>query len=261
MATSKQMANKAEQEVSTNAMDFSQEADQGFEEADSDSFAIPFVRILQSNSPQCKKSDGAYIDGAEEGAIFNTATNGITEGLSVIPCHFRRVFVEWVPKDDGGGFVAEHSVEDGKDLEDQLSDPDKNGKRYLPNGNQLVDTRMHYCVNAETGDPMVICMSSTQLKKSRNWMYTMQSTRVTRDDGSKFTPPMFSSIFRLETAPESNDKGSWFGWKITRTGYVEDQSVYEAAKGFRDLIVSGKAEVKHQQEDGAVPPIDEEEAF
>jgi len=222
----------------SNVVDFAADAGGGFEEADKDSYAVPFVRILQSGSPQCKKSDGAYVKGAEEGAIFNTATGEIMESLDVIPCHYRRVFVEWIPQDEGGGFVAEHSVDEARDIP-----LDENYR--MENGHELADTRMHYCISAETGEPLVICMSSTQIKKSKNWMTVMQSIKVDREDGSKFTPPMFSNSYKIETVPESNDKGSWFGWKITRNGFVEDGHLYQTAKAFRDMVVSGATEVKH----------------
>lgn len=39
----------------------------GLEEAGVGDYAIPFLRVLQSMSPQLKKSDGQYIQGAEEG--------------------------------------------------------------------------------------------------------------------------------------------------------------------------------------------------
>ena len=42
----------------------------GLEEATADDYAIPFLRILQSMSPQLKKSDGKFIAGAEEGSFF-----------------------------------------------------------------------------------------------------------------------------------------------------------------------------------------------
>jgi hypothetical protein len=60
---------------------------------------------------------------------------------------------------------------------------------------------------------------------------------------------MFSSLFHITTVPESNDKGSWFGWKIVREGFVEDTELYQAAKVFRDIVVSGNIEVKHEQEE------------
>ncbi len=240
----KAAAVKKNTEMSTNVVDFSKDAKQGFEEADSDAYSIPFVRILQSNSPQCNKADGAYIEGAESGMFLNVATGDIMTSLRVVPCHYRRTFVEWKPIDEGGGFVNEFTAEAGKELALTLDDEYK-----LENGNELTDTRMHYCIDAESGNPIVIAMAATQLKKSRNWMNVMRSTKIEREDGSKYNPSMFSSVFHLTTAAESNDKGSWFGWKITREGLVEDQELYDTAKAFRAIVVSGKAEVKHEHDD------------
>jgi hypothetical protein len=47
-------------------IDFTADAGAGFEDADSSSFALPFLRILQAISPQAKKQNPKYIEGAEE---------------------------------------------------------------------------------------------------------------------------------------------------------------------------------------------------
>ena len=65
----------------------------GLEEAGADDYAIPFLRVLQSMSPQLKKSDGKYIQGAEEGNLFNTVTESYydgTEGVEIIPCAYKK---------------------------------------------------------------------------------------------------------------------------------------------------------------------------
>ena len=46
----------------------------GLEDASAEDYAIPFLRILQGGSPQVKKSEGKYIQGSEEGDIFNTVS-------------------------------------------------------------------------------------------------------------------------------------------------------------------------------------------
>ena len=82
----------------------------GLEEASADDYAIPFLRVLQSMSPQLKKSDGKYIQGAEEGMFFNTVTESIydgTEGVSIIPCAYKKKYIEWIPREKGGGFVSD----------------------------------------------------------------------------------------------------------------------------------------------------------
>ena len=38
---------------------------------------IPFIRVIQALSPQIKKSDAAFIKGAEQGDLFNTVTGEV----------------------------------------------------------------------------------------------------------------------------------------------------------------------------------------
>ena len=68
--------------------------------------ALPYLLILQSLSPQVKKSSPQRVDGAEEGDIFNTVTQELfasEDGINVIPCAFQKAWVEWAPRDSGGG--------------------------------------------------------------------------------------------------------------------------------------------------------------
>jgi hypothetical protein len=262
MATRKQVATKTEQaleKVPVIQYDDSEE-NGGFEEADSASYAIPFLNILQSGSPQCKRSDGAYIPGATEGNLFDTVSNEIfdgDEGRSIIPCHFKRTFVEWKQRGDagGGGFVKEHQVDEGLEL---LKTCVKNDKHQdeLPNGNVLSDTRTHYILQGPAEltpgiilSPAVVSMTSTQIKKSRKWMTMMQSLKMQRADGSTFTPPMYSHVYHATTVPESNDQGSWFGWKLTNAGQVTDPGIHAQAKQFRAAILSGEVKVQVPQDD------------
>lgn len=230
-------------------MDFEMDAGAGFENADKDAFAIPFLSILQSGSPQCKKSDGAYIKGAEEGMLHETVSGTVypgDAGLSVVPCYFRRAFVEWRDREGGGGgFVAEHDAARGAELLRTTTKNEK-GQDTLPSGNYLVDTRYHYVLMITPDGnykPALMTMTSTQMKKSRRWMTVMDAVKMSRGDGSKFTPPMFSHQYHVTTIPESNDKGSWMGWKIELEKMVGDANLYAAAKSFRDAISKGAVKV------------------
>ena len=235
---------KEEQALALMQQEMAADAGQGFEEADKDAYAIPFLAILQANSPQCKKSEGAYIKGAEEGNLFNTVTSEIfdgEEGLGFVPVHFERRFVEWAPKDSGGGFKGEYSVAEGQDLLNTTHKNEK-GKDVLPNGNELVDTRYHYglVISNDGVTPALITMTSTQLKKSRRWMSIMQGIKIDTPNG-QVTAPMFANTYLLTTTPESNDHGSWMGWKIERGQPVTDMGLYQAAKAFREAIRKGNA--------------------
>ena len=219
-----------------------EEAGSGFEEATSDSYAIPFLQVLQSGSPQCKKSDGKYIKGAEEGMIFNTVTQELFDGdkgLRIVPCHYAQRMVEWKPRDSGGGFVGEHLPTDP--IVSTTYKDDKN-RDVLPNGNNLVDTRNHYVlVLGEDGSitPALLAMSSTSIKTSRQWMSKMQGIKIKGPNGF-VTAPMHSRVYLLTTSARSNDKGSWFVPDVKLDSILTDKSIYQAAQEFRDAIRAGK---------------------
>jgi len=105
----------------------------------------------------------------------------------------------------------------------------------------LSDTRMHYCLVQfeEDGnwEPVIIGMSSTQVKKSRKWMTMMDKLKFTRADGSKYTPAMFAHIWKLTTIGEENNKGKWKGWNIEKDMIVDDPDLYNLAREFRDKVM------------------------
>jgi hypothetical protein len=123
-------------------------------------------------------------------------------------------------------------------------------KDYTDSGSYIENTANHYVMmldEAGVPNPALIVMKSTQLKKSRKWNSMMMSVKLTGANGM-FTPPMYSQIYRLTVASESNDKGKWHGWEIERVGSVEDAGVYETAKQFAASIGAGDVKVKHQDE-------------
>ncbi len=233
-----------ENAVSTNMIDYSADAGAGFQEARSDSYSLPFFRILQALSPQTKKSDGAYVVGAEEGKFILSSTNQIfdgTSGVIVVPCHFTQRLVERKTRENGRNFVAEHLPD-----ATMTTTEDTKGRDILPNGNELIDVRTHYCLllaeypKSAPAIPIVISLNSTQRRKSRKWMSIMQGIVIDTPNGPA-TAPMFSHTYRVRTVPEKNDQGSWFGWSIELVDKVLDPLLYAQAKAFASVVRSGQA--------------------
>lgn len=252
MAKTTEVAKQETTALST-AMDdqYLAHAGAGFEEAGAEAFAIPFLSILQSGSPQVKKSDGAYIKGAEEGMLFNSVTNEVysgEDGVEVIPCHYTQRFIEWKLREQGGGFVGEHLPNDpivGECVRD-----DK-GRSITPAGNQLTDTRNHYVLIRKDGTltPAIMSISSSQIKKSKQWMSMMQGIKVKNPQTGMFEiAPMYSNYFVVKTTPESNDKGSWFGYKFELGGKVSDAGEFAEAQGFAHAIKAGMTKVERKME-------------
>lgn len=246
-------------------VDYDEDAGSGFEQADKDAYAIPFLSVLQSGSPQVKKSDGAYIKGAEEGFLFNSVTQEVVSGdagVKVVPVYYTRRFVRWGARETGGGFKAEFTADDpiistAKNIEGRSYFPDDKGEYNPKTSDILVDTRNHYVliVRADGSfSPAVVSMTSSQLKKSRQWMSKMDGLKFTGKDGQVKTKPMFSHFYTLTTVPESNDAGSWFGYKITLEGEVaaESPGIYAAAKAFQKSITAGEVKVQQPMAESGV---------
>lgn len=232
------------------ALDFSADAGAGFEEADQKSYAIPFLRVLQSGSPQVKKSDGAYIKGAEEGFLFNTVTGEVvdgTDGITIVPCHYSRNYLEWSPRESGGGLIATHDVAEGEEILRTCHKGEK-GEDLTPEGNVIQDVRNHYVlvVKKDGGyEPALLSLSTTQIKKSKKWMSLMRNIRIQGQPA-----PMFSQQYKLTTVPESNDKGSWFGVKFEHIGSITSAEIYQAAKDFRNMVRSGAVKAADAEDEG-----------
>lgn len=243
-----ELALRQAQELAALNSQMMEDAGSGFEEAGAEAFAIPFLQVLQSGSPQCKKSDGAYIKGAEEGMLYNTVTQELYDGdkgILIIPCHYTQRFNQWKPRESGGGFVGEHLP---GDLIVSTTVKDDKNRDVLPNGNTLVDTRNHYVlIVGEDGSlsPAMLSLSSTSVKTSRQWMSKMQGIKIKGPNGY-VTAPMHSRIYKLTTGARSNDKGSWFVPEVAVHGVVTDAGMYRAAAEFRDAVRQGKAEARHE---------------
>ena len=60
-----------------------------------------------------------------------------------------------------------------------------------------------------------------------------------------FTPPTYSHIYNLKTVQMSNDKGTWFGWDVSKVGPVEQSDLYDMAKSFAISVGKGEVQAKH----------------
>lgn len=242
-AEDKQVVEKKNTEIAV----MSQLADlggQGFETADKDAYAIPFLRILQSNSPQVNEDEEAYIEGAKAGIIFNTITGELYgKKLQIVPVHYGRSFIEWAP--NRGGFVKDNGP-DPKILERVVQVDDKNNS-ILDNGNIIQDTRNHYILLAEFPElgPLIMSMSSTGIKHSRKFMTIMSNLQLPNEGGKA---PMFAGVWVLESILNKNDEGSWYGFGNKAKTCIEfhrfvDKKQLDAALQAREIVTSGDVKV------------------
>jgi|TARA_X000001382_G_scaffold93957_2_gene68495 hypothetical protein len=209
---------------------------------DTSELQIPFIRVIQALSPQIKKSDPAFIKDAGQGDAFNTVTGQFwsgEDGITVIPCFQETKYLEFIPLDQGGGFVGERKVTDP-----DLANTERNGaKEILPNGNELVKSDQHYCVIVgEDGmnQPAIVDMKSTQLKVSRRWKTQIAMQKVKDSKGQMRTPALYATMWKLSTTEESNQMGTWYNWQVEKVGFIQDKAMFDEAKSFRESIAKGE---------------------
>ena len=229
--------------LSTNL--FEADADKGSQNITQDDLALPFLKVLGQLSPEVNKQHGKYVQGAEPGMILNTVSNDWydgSKGIEVLPVYYHRQYVEWQDRGESKGApVAIHSA-----ASDILSKTtrDKSYKDRLPNGNYLENTANHYVVLlGKTPTTALISMKATQLKVSRKWNSMMMGIKLQGKDGL-FTPPTYSHIYKLKTVQMSNDKGTWFGWDVSKLGPISNKSVYDIARSFAERVSKGEIQAK-----------------
>jgi hypothetical protein len=235
---------------------FEADADKGSQNMTQDDLALPFLKVLGQLSPEINKRDGKYVEGAEPGMILNTVTNEIfdgAKGIDVLPVFYERKYVEWQDRGDSKGApVAIHNAE--SDIVSTTT-RDKSYKDRLPNGNYLENTANHFVVVlGKSPQSALISMKSTQLKISRKWNSMMMGIKLQGKNGM-FTPPTYSHIYKLKTTQMSNDKGTWFGWDVSKVGPIEDKSVYESAKSFAEKVSKGAVQAKPETQEATKKTI------
>jgi hypothetical protein len=249
----KEVAVAASTQLAAFADDMMADAGLGFENVSANDVAIPYLKVLQALSPELRGV--TKIAGAEEGLIINTVTGVLMKEARIIPCAFKKSYVEWTPREAGGGLVKEHT--DEKILE--KTKKNERNQDVLPNGNLIVTTAYHYVLVLADGgfERALIAMSSTQLKKSRRWLGQMMALQVKVGDKS-FTPPPFSHSYHVGTGMETKDANSWYGWLINDPTMVQDRNIYEAAKKFGADVTAGLVKVAEPPADAPTTPGDDD---
>ena len=247
-----QEANIAKREnagaLSTNL--FEADANAGSQNIAQEDLALPFLKVLGQLSPEINTRDAKYIKGTQPGMILNTVTGEYYDGekgIQVLPVFYKRQYIEWQDRGESmGAPVAIHEV--NSDLLSKVT-RDKSNKDRLPNGNYLENTASHFVVLlGKTPTTALISMKATQLKVSRKWNSIMMGIKMQGKNGL-FTPPTYSHIYKLKTVQMSNDKGTWFGWDVSKVGPIEDKSVYGIAKNFAERVSKGEIQAKHGTEE------------
>lgn len=200
---------------------------------------VPLIYVMQALSPQINKKHTKYVKGAELGDILlRSAPEPVVkgeEGMLFQPCYFSKDWVEWVPRDDGGGLVGRHNElpEEAKKVKDKKN-PNKIAY-VMPNDNEVVETRYHigYVYQGGKVMPYVIPLHGSGHSVSKDWMFRMNA-KTTR----KGVAPSYSHLYLLKTKERSNSAGqNWYVFDVQDVGRLDSEETAEALRetSFKDI--------------------------
>jgi hypothetical protein len=228
----------------------------GSETVGMEDLTIPRLDIVQSLSPCRKKTDPAYIEGAEEGHMFNNVTRELfKDEVHVVPVLFTKEYIIWKDRDNGGGFKGAYPTKE--DAQNALTEILSKGKDMGPY--DIVDTAQHLCLLLRYTsdmsvvvkvDEIIVSMAKSKMKVSRQWNSMI---RINGND-------RFSRVYKLSVVPDSSEKGDYFNFKVT-TGGFPPKNVYEKAEEIYESISSGEREMKINREVDEATVPDENTAF
>lgn len=215
---------------------------------------VPLIYVLQALSPQVNRRNPAFIEGAEPGAFWlrnapieiipgdPEAEDG---GMIAQSCYYFHDWIEWKPRDSGGGFIARHAPLTGDKKEEcpvadavRTEDPQNNKRvRFLrPNGNEVIHTRNHV-INVYTKQgvlPYIIPFSSTGHTTSRAWMQLMN----TMSGGVGF-----AAKYKLTTRERTNPAGTWFAVDVKFHEWCSEAE-YAAGLRLNEAFASGEKQAE-----------------
>lgn len=207
----------------------------GSEEVTTSDKVLPRIDVLQALSPQIKKSGPEYIDGAEQGQIFNTVTGDVYGSeIIFIPVYFRKEYVLWKLRKNGGGFIGAFSTQkEAESIHCQQPNPGEF---------EVVESHQHFIiVMAEKGpEEAVLSMTKSKLKVSRSLNSLIQIANVDR----------FAKAYKLKAIETSSDKGEYWTYNAMAVGFVTKE-LYEYAKNLYELIKAGAADVDRSAPESA----------
>lgn len=208
------------------------DSNRGSENVTSSDLIIPRIGLIQALSPQRKKTHAAYIEGAEEGLLFNSVTNELYgDHINFIPVYFKKEHVIWRDRDSGGGFRGAYDTLDQaqaayKDLEDK-------------DVCEIIETDQHFVlIDREDGEleEAIISMSVSKMTASRK---LNSLCRIAGGD-------RFSRRYRLDAVVAEGKKGEYQNYSVKMLDGFVTKDQYEAGEKMYDNITAGKRAIDRE---------------
>jgi hypothetical protein len=255
----------------------------GLDNVSVDELAMPFLIVLQANSPQCKPAKVGGVDGAKAGDLYNSATGELfdgEEGVGFLPCARDHKFIEFFPKEDdgsGGGFVSVRNEDDEQVLR-LRSEQKQFGKirheggaersegKYEPT--EFVETYslIGYTVtdwdDISTMSRVTLPLASSKIASYKNFMNicTGIKYRSATNPTQVRKPAMWSHRYRLRTKFKQRGTQSWYIVDIQleerpsiKSFLPKTNPIFQIGAAMNDSFNAGAARVTYEKMETDAP--------
>lgn len=206
----------------------------------------PRVTILQGLSPQVKRNNVAYIEGAAPGMIYLSSYHQPLvdgdKGILFQPCLFQTKWEVRTPKETG----AANYVDMFDDPQPNWT-PNKADKGFTwyktPEGNNANQIHIHIGLVHLDGQvmPYAIKFSGTGMFISKQWNGMIGSRR----SESNKPAARFVYTYRMKVKSQGNAFGEWGQWAIAAEGRATNEEIdvgHELAQAFKENRASVERE-------------------
>jgi hypothetical protein len=218
----------------------SEQAPRGLEEATMQDMVIPRIVICQTMHDERKKSSPKYIQGLEEGDLFNSMSKErYGKELFFTPLFFYKSRIKFKPMESGGGVECMNPT--GKVCALNDGGPclyghwGKNGEKpscdefyNFPSIIHTLDGRQDFAV---------ISCKRTHIPPAKDLNSKIRSRRA----------DMFSGIYKMWAVPDTNAAGQEYMIPaFDNAGWVDDVTYREAEKSYNafvETVLSGRATI------------------
>lgn len=197
----------------------------GQENVGHEDLVIPRLEVVQDLSPARKRNDPNYIEGAEEGMLYNNVTRELYgQNVLVIPVGFVKEWLIWKDRKKGGGFRGAFATEAlAREALDGLEDGDDC---------EVIDTNQQFCLLVKpdgTAEEIVVSMAKSKAKVSRKWNSLI---RLANGDS-------FSRVYRLGAVEDSNaNNEKYYNLSVAAAGFPSE-ALYRRAEKMYESIAKG----------------------
>lgn len=209
----------------------------GSEEVGASDLTIPRIEIVQALSECRKKASPSYIEGAQEGMLYNNVTRELYgDNVIVVPVSFKKEFLLWREQKLGGGF--------GGAYQSELEAVAARNEREKPEEWEVIETPQHFVlIIREDGrtEEAVISMAKTKGKCSRKW-----NSLIRINGGDRFTRQ-----YEVFGVTDKNGAGKeFYNLDVRNVGFV-NEAQYALGEQLWEMVSSGAVRMDTTQEAAA----------